>query len=524
MENASITKGNHFELLHIFGDEFEKVYRHMEPSCHGGLLELASVLFHKWYVSTLVSETILSPANIISRDLQNEANSRNVYAYHLVLDKKRKGTAKFNYALHTYSTKQHPIIEDLKLVTEYCLPDLEMDEKGGFLPEDRSILLARLSQQDSFYLEYLTILAWQLDLIKVMPSIHSKRVQAVAHYAMFFSRPTKEILLELTDLVLDIVAERFTIAMGIDRGIITKESFRPYLLVPQESNKIFADIYQMINIDIEEVWKNAAIDNPSGEEASVLSSFFFMGILLDKWFLTPLDSFLHVIQPLYYMPYCFISVLNNLSSLLIMENDVSMELYTPCSHYSLTSIGEDLFLDGASGENTQEMPRHLDFKQIMTAIDHELKTQVFDKILQEQSTQEIVYTFKVKYAHNKRHWKVLEFLSDIRLSDFCRELSMAFGFENVEDYTLTILDHNEFPMDYSPYDSKKSVNKAELVRLSAFSLPPGRKLFFTPAFDKKRKLELELLKTEQRNPYVIYPRIQRQSAFITREEKIEDFF
>lgn len=524
MENTSVTNEKHLELLHIFGDEFEKIYRHMEPCCHTGLLNLASVIFHKWYVSTLVPETLLSPANIVNRDLESTTNGHNVYAYHLVVDKKRKSTAKFSYRLHTYSAKQHPIIEDLKILTKYCLPDLEMTEKGCFLPDDKNFLLSLISQQDSFYLEYLTLLAWQLKLISPISSIYSKRVQASEDYAEFFNRSVREILLEISDLVLDIVAERFNAAMGMEWGFLTKESFRPYLLIPQESSKIFADIYQMVNIDIEEIWKRASLEQPSEEDASILSSFFFMGILLDKWFLTPLDSFLHFIQPLYYTPYCFISVLNNLSALLIMENDVSIELYTPCSHYNLTSIGEDLFLDGETTEGTQAMPKKLDYKQIMTVVDQELKSQVFDKILQEQSSHEIVYTFKVKFAEDKRHWKVLDFLSDVRLSEFCLELSMAFGFENAEDYTLTILDDNEFPMNYSPYASKKSVNKAELTRLSALSLPLGKRLFFTPAYDRKNKLELELLKTTQRNPYVIYPRIQRQSALITREEKIEDFF
>ena len=39
---------------------------------------------------------------------------------------------KFQYKLLEYSLQQHPFIEDLKIILDYCEPDCEMTEDGNF--------------------------------------------------------------------------------------------------------------------------------------------------------------------------------------------------------------------------------------------------------------------------------------------------------------------------------------------------------------------------------------------------------
>lgn len=524
MKNKNLSQSKHIELLQLFHTEFEKVYRHMVPASKKELLALVPTLFKKWYFSSLIKETVLTPGNIVSFDLKKKTTPQTVYAYNLRVDKKQKGNTKYHYELTAYSVWDHPILKDLQILIDYCTPAAAMDGYGFFLPEEKQILLDSISQQDIFYLDYLTSLAWELNLLKNIPSLHSQKIQSTSESTAFFEQDSKEALLQVVDAALSLTAQNFNAHMHLDQDILTKDTFRPYLNSQQDIDHIFINLYQYVDIHIEDIWDKASSNDLTDEESSILSSLFFLSILLDKWFLTPFASYFHIIQPLHSTPFRFLRTVNNLATMLIMKTDVSMEIFVPCSYYHLSPIGDALFPDGLSKKNMQTIPSKLSFEDVMEAVSNHFTLQLVDETLQIHLEPEPVYTFKVKFSKNKHHWKKIEVLANNSLSEFCGDICAAFGFEEIDDYTLIGKDHNDYPIRYSPKHSKKAVNKAENFTLAELKLMDKDKLTFIPTMDRRDALEFEVINIGTTNPYVTYPRVIRQSKMLTESDPLDTVF
>ena len=514
---------SHLYLFQFFTKGFTQVYRQMESEKREGLLTLAPVLFQKWYSSTLVTETILSPAYIIAADKRVSLSEGETACYQLIADDECKNPPLFHYQLQIYSIQNHPLITDVKMILRYCQPDISTNEDGGFTKEDASILLKRLSLQDSQYLDYLTKLCWSMGFFAKLPSIYSARMQST-DFDNFLGLPAAQQLHMLLKGALVLTTEQLQNALHIDWDFITMDFFKPYLESALDVDKIFMDMFQMLDIEIEAVWERATKGLLTPDDASIMSSFYYMGILLDKWFLTPMSFYFQIIQPHYFNSFSFINTINNLASLLTMQSDISMELYSSCSYYRQTPLGYALLGSTEDVQSNYNVPTHLTFDKLMTSINLEEREQQNLAKRKKSQQEKIVYTFKVKFALQKIKWKIIEVFADADLEHFCDELCAAFSFEDVCDYTLTTWDHNQFPMEFSPEESKRAVNKAHSKTLDSLLLGVGDKMVFTPMPDKNKQLELTLTKISAGNPFIVYPRIKKQSTQITQAEKMEDLF
>ena len=53
----------------------------MDAPCRRPLLEIAPLVFGKWYYAALAKETILSPANLFALDMQKDSDAKLEYTY-----------------------------------------------------------------------------------------------------------------------------------------------------------------------------------------------------------------------------------------------------------------------------------------------------------------------------------------------------------------------------------------------------------------------------------------------------------
>lgn len=490
----------------------------MLPSQKPQLIRLVPTIFQKWYDTSLLEETILSPANLLT---SKEDSATVVTGFTVKIHKKRRGISKYSFEKYTYSIENHPLLHDLKHLVEYCIPDASIEENGFFGTEETAHIMDMLSSMDCFYLDYLMTLAYRLKLILPMTAIHSKRVQASPEYQNFFSKDPKECLSIVLDTVIEIAAEKISSGLNMDT-VINKDFLLSCLKIPISTDELFIKIYHTLNIDIETIWEKSDADFLNEEESSIVSSTFYLGILLDKWFFTPLGSYLKLIQPLHFTPCNFKTILNNICSILLMENDVSMELFTPCTYYSLTALCSALIPESQMAEIFPTITKELPYEKILSALLSELK--LHSSYMHTGTKIDIIYTFKIYYESDKRYWKILEFPENTTLNTLGQEICITFGFENFDQYSLFILNENRFPVEYCNPKIKNGANHAMSITLRELSLSPKRKIYIVPDFDKKLKLEIEFIKTTQSNPCIVYPRIIRQSNLITREEKMDDIF
>lgn len=230
IKQTNSVQAKHAPLLGLFLNGYENMRQKMDAPCRRPLLEIAPLVFGKWYYAALAKETILSPANLFALDLQKDSDAKIEYAY--IMNTKAaeeqsdlEFTSEYHFSLMTYSTQKHPLVADLQALISYCTPDRATDENGMLLEEEKKEILAQLSLRAEFYLEYLTRLAWLHGLLVSMPSIHTRRVQPASECDAFFAQPTADILFQLGESACTLASERFIEAMDLEDGIAPPDFF-----------------------------------------------------------------------------------------------------------------------------------------------------------------------------------------------------------------------------------------------------------------------------------------------------------
>ena len=510
----------HAELLQLFTTEFEKYYRHMDAQTLRGLLRCAPMVFAKWYHTALAAETILTPANIVSSDLRNTKNTETAYV--LSIHNDAAGLEKYHFRLLTYCVDNHPLLTDLQILADFFLPDRTVDETGFLLPEDADHLLPRLSFPDPFYLEFLTRLCHQIGLLRKAPAIHIHKMTKSSQCDAFFSQDAAVLLDTLLWESCALAAERMQATMDLEPGLVSSSFFHSYLESHQEVDRIFVDFYRRVDVDLEKIW-NIPPSDMTEEEHAIISSFLFAGIMLDKWFFTPMSLFFRVIRPISFTPFRFYQTVNHLSALLLMRHNTGAELFTPPTYYSLTALGNILTAKHPLPADKQNMPQTLSYHQLLDAIMPEMELRMYEELLRLEYHTEVT-ALRVDFQKNTQLWKEIELTTENQLHDFCCDICAAFGMEQVQDYLLSVPDANGYPLDYSPIGSKRSINKTASLTVGDLPLTEGCQWTLIPPAGKQSALLITVLEKKNADPYVIYPRVRRQSETISELEQIDEFY
>lgn len=519
MKYEQTTQPRHNQLLSLFLNGYTDMVAHMDSFCQKGLKETAPLAFSKWYYTAVAADTLLSPANIIAQDL-NSQDEEKEYIYSLRLSQEGQDLKESSFKLLTYAVDQHPFVDDLRKITDFCVPDCKMDENLFFLEEDRPNLLKELAHESEFYLEYLTRLAWRMGLFVYMPAIHTKKVQRAPYCDVFFNQSNEDILKTAAEAACELAAERFSISMDLDHGIATPSFFKQCLTSATETDHIFIDFYKQVDIQIEEIWQTQPSDLTEDDKA-IISSFLFTGIMIDKWFIFPMSTFFGMIRPVSFTPIQYFNLVNNLSALLIMEHNIGAELFTPPSYYSLSPLGKALWGDDGIEDEKYKMPEKLPYEEILEALERETEINRFEQVFYMGPEKDIL-TMQVSLKDDPDFWKIIEIPTATPLDEFCHDLCAAFSVEDVTDYLLSVLDDNQFPVEYSPLGSKRSVNKTTGKTLEDLYLDKGTVFYLT--FEKTNQILLEVTETFPGDPYILYPRIKKQSQKVTELEKIDEIF
>ena len=506
----------HAYLLNLFHEGYDSIAKHMDASAKEPLEQAKSMVFHKWFYTSLAVDTLLSPANIIRQDLHDE-HPKSEFAYsYLHADNEPQ------FTLHAYSLETHPLIADFKKILAFCHPAREADNDLFFKEEDRASLLSQLSLPYAYYLEYLTRLGWLLGLWVQLPSIHTKKIQPSQKANGFFDRPMEEILTDLGEGACELAAERFTCIMDLDSGTATTEFFKDCLTQPKEVDQIFIDFYNRVDIHIDDIWEKAPADL-SEDEKAIVSSFLFTGIMLDKWFLFPMTAFFHFIRPITFTPMRFYHLINNLAAMDIMGHNMGAEIFSPPSYYTLTSIGEALFHGDTIVADKYAMPHILPYEEILAALEHESSLRILEEKFLSTTTKEILQ-FVIYRKADLNKWKVIEVETNSKIDEFCRDICAAFDIDFSGDYLLRIPDENGFHMEFSPEGSKRSINKTLGKSFKDLSLATDTDIILSPSSNKKESITMRVLAFQEGNPFILYPRVIRQNPKATNEDSFDEYF
>ena len=160
------------ELLSIFKDNFTMAYKNLPHRNKARLLPYLSCFYRRWLYSTLVENTILTPANLML--LLSGRSKENVMPV-IVPELTRKNDIRsMRFVSCEYSLDKHPVTKDLEQLIDFCSPDVELDEDDIVTGKAAEWMRSTFFIGDPFYIEYLSLLAFKLGLLKKIPSIRKR--------------------------------------------------------------------------------------------------------------------------------------------------------------------------------------------------------------------------------------------------------------------------------------------------------------------------------------------------------------
>ena len=241
-------------VLDLFKNDFLDEFSHYKPKERPPILKAIPYLYRIWYYSVLMSDTALSPSNFINSQIEEKYGEDFRVVPIVSPIYKNKVLKDFEFEFKVFSIDNHPVLEDLKMFLEHCTPDVEVDENGLLLEEEREILISTFTFKEIFYATFLTNLSYSLSFIKKMPSINTYRAMANrGRIEEFFSLSKTEQLKKIVDSVIETASKSLASPFEFDKRNFSKEALIKLFQDSQSLDEYSKNIFKKYNIDIKDL-------------------------------------------------------------------------------------------------------------------------------------------------------------------------------------------------------------------------------------------------------------------------------
>lgn len=497
------------KIFDRFTADFNSIYIHMSGKQRKEIAYLAPTLFIRWYYSALFSETILSPSAIAESQEENIVKDRGFYSFCSHFGNISGDAIEFSFTREFYSISEHPVYKDIETFINFIEPVLYLNPDSTLKENDIHSLQRRLSVSDRYYANYIFCLAEKLGLYKKMPSLFETCIQP-EYECVFFSLKPSEKFKYIFDASLKICSEILNSDIPYDLNPVEPETLKSFLENPMTIDDMFINLYSGSGIDIDDVWKRAESSELDENDSSVLSSIFYMGLLMDRAFIYIFGHYLRLIRPLYSYPISFREIINSLFTTIAIDGERELELFMPCTSYVLTPLGR-LFFNNRSTNKLSPIPAD----KVNLSLDNSRQINIFDLGADlSGSLLKTIYTLKASFLHDTRLWKIVEMESGIPVDLAANYLLTMFLLPQSTQYKIKLKGKNKKETIYIPFkNSKDTYNPALLSDL----LHDGNTSIIFEA-DKNQSLELKFIDEHSACREIIYPRIIKQSKELTEHE------
>ncbi|MGL4790152.1 MAG: hypothetical protein ACRCW1_01980, partial [Anaerotignaceae bacterium] len=294
------------------------------------LNNMHAIYFKKWLYSALYEDTIISPANI----LDNYFSEKNTVVG-VDISYNSRSRQKFTYRVTSDTVNNHSFLNNLKIICDYCNPVASLNS----IPEE---IKNKLYFMDIFYFEFLIIVALEFNLITQMYGIHTVKYQKNSEKCKkFFSLEPKNQLEKIAHFTLAYAENNINKKLGIPHTV--NSGFLSLALEKFVStDDIYRTIFDTLGFDFDNMIELSNKNNLTESEEILMSSAFYLGSLLDKYFLSPMGHYLKLITVLYSMPIDFITEVDFIRPVLLTDCDFSPEVFAPSNYFNLTCIGTEI--------------------------------------------------------------------------------------------------------------------------------------------------------------------------------------
>ena len=479
-------------------------------------------MHRRWYYSTIFENASLSPANILeSLNREYNKNPENSSNVHLAPTTNYTG---LNFVKQEYNQDNHPIIEDFRSIIDFCSPHIDLTPTDQ-MPIDLAIEAAEnLHLNNYIYASYLVALAMDMGLVVKIPSIHVNRAQVAEDAKERLSVSADTLFDMLVKATLRYASHKFNEFMPMPINIFDEDNLLQLLKAPLEIDQIFQNLYDMIGMGLDEALAPSLFDDIDEMDMAVISGTYLLGILLDKFFLTPFGYYLRLIRPLYMIPFDLKAetklLLETLNDSEMDEEDKSTAFYAPCSRYYLTDFGLDYLQVEPDAENYLNLQTMLPFASVSGLLDDPPAKKADAKALLAgfKRGDFQVFTIKAKLHDDSQIWLNVDVSDTTNLHRLFLELSYFLDVDRDQEYTF-YQDKSENPfMAYTSPTSTKRLKKATDTLLRDLSLKKGHVMVLDlsdgmPLGFNPDKWHLTVTAVHQGTPGVVYPVVTNLSRF-----------
>lgn len=552
-----------YGILNIFKSEFLDEFKGYKPKERPPILKAIPYLYRIWYYSTLLSDTYLSPSNFINA-LINERYGEDFRVVPIIKPiYKNKILKDFQFDYVVFNIDNHPVLEDLKLFVEHCIPDVGVDENGLLLTEDRDKLIETLTFKEIFYTTFLTNLAYSLNFIKKMPSINTYRAMANRiQIETFFNLSSTEQLKKIVEAVIETASKSLSRLFELDKKNFSKEALMKLFKNSQNMDKYSRALFKKLNIDIrdldlEEIYLNSIQEGGnlsiSEDTLMALTINIEFNFLIDAQLITPLGHYLQLIQPFYNEETVFQFHFTQLVEAFNTSVPPIKLYFFMSNSFDITPLGREILLDGAPPKNEfQKLPDNYDFEDIYQELsdyycsdefldmdfgDFKMSKDDLDNLISEFkealkpfkensksavlskadskniiTDSTLAYTFKVKNFHQKRSWKAVELTGTQTLDDLATAIIRSFNLDYGHLYSF-FMNNKAWDSNYeitSPYNDEGKDN-ATKCKIHTLKLYEKQKFLFLYDFGDEIKFELEFTGAKPLEGKINYPRVVKTS-------------
>ncbi len=522
--------------LNLLGEFFVECFNYGYDKLKKGkktkVLEYYYSMYRKWYYSAFFDKNILTPAHLVYRmNQRSEGNASYFVPVMNILSKSRN--IGFDMKVVEYNVDDHPIVRDLKVFAEH-IDIINIDENSVISADNLDEILKELSLDDIFYLEYLLYLGVRLNIFKKMPSIHSEVYCIGKAFPKFFEEKSSRecfdvIVKEAIKLSCQMINEFFP----DEQRFFTPQYIEEIIKKPIYVEELFKDVYNSVGIDIDEIWQYEEDFEAEGELTefadAVLSSAYFLRILVDKWFIIPFGDYFKFIMPIYVFSYDFKEKMDAmLDEYKVCGNfEFSSAIYYPCSKYYITPVAENYFGIKREKDEYDELFSRFTINAVLKALLIAPEDNMdFDEEIKLESD---IYEIKVSFKDNRKFWKVIETDSAETLDMLHYSICRIMGLNPFANYSFFMdLDMNPFS-EYKTKNNTKGSKVTEFTKLSELNIEPKQKFIYKTFFNEfdtldleyadEKFVEIEFLKIKERKDKVQYPRVTRVSSYVKKMQE-----
>jgi len=544
---------NYMQALHsMFNDDFITAYNELVPRARRQLLPYLHSIYRRWYYSTFIENIHFSPANITGTASHYCSISANTHTAPVISSPAAR-VENIDMKVLSYSVESHPIVADFRQLMAICTPHIDLCEEWCFSDAQAMKTAKKLSLHDPYYASFLLEVAGKMNILTRMPSLYVQRMQVSQTASSVLSLPDVDLLNKIVDTILVMTAIGLQNTLPAPIPLFSVEGVRNLLFNPQTTDDIFEQVFESLGYDLNILSLSGVLselDNFSEEAeaaAELMSGIFVLGVMLDRLFFTPFGYFLRLIRPIYAVPFNIGEEVARYTCAYDEDDDDFAVFFAPCTSYTLTDLGLELFGVEPTEKNYFDSRRILPWEVLDATFISPAGVKSFVQGARESipvsEMPHAIYTFCIYETNAPGAWAhiqvpkstTLHLLYKEILDVFCVIESEIYSFfhgktENpFTEYSCEI-DIDKFKKSSSNKRNGKPFNKHSHIPLTMLDFEHiGHMLLVINNF-KTQKFTLEWLGESAPNPKEHYPLISKHSAELQRkwdtidDDDDDDFF